>query len=143
MHSDIPAHPRVSGNPVVCAESPLSRGRAAYTFPSLPRPPYTSPGGVTGVIMSAPFVISIPHQLGKDEAVRRLKSGLGNASATYGQVFAVEEEIWTGEHLQFRIRAFGQVASGTIDVADQYVTLPVFLPWLLAKLASAIRLTVR
>ena len=93
--------------------------------------------------MSAPFVISIPHHLGKDEAVRRLKTGLGSASANYGHVFAVEEEIWTGEHLQFRIRALGQVASGTIDVADQHVTLQVFLPWLLAKIASAIQPLVR
>ncbi len=68
--------------------------------------------------MSAPFVISIPHRLGKDEAVRRLKSGLGSASANYGHVFAVEEEIWTGDRLQFRIRALGQVASGTIDVGE-------------------------
>jgi Putative polyhydroxyalkanoic acid system protein (PHA_gran_rgn) len=93
--------------------------------------------------MSAPFVISIPHRLGKDEAVRRLKTGLGSASANYGHVFAVEEEIWTGDRLQFRIRALGQVASGTIDVAEQYVTLQVFLPWLLAKLAAAIQPLVR
>jgi Putative polyhydroxyalkanoic acid system protein (PHA_gran_rgn) len=93
--------------------------------------------------MSAPFVISIPHRLGKDEAVRRLKSGLGSASANYGHVFAVEEEIWTGDRLQFRIRALGQVASGTIDVGEQYVTLQVFLPWLLAKIASAIQPLVR
>jgi Putative polyhydroxyalkanoic acid system protein (PHA_gran_rgn) len=93
--------------------------------------------------MSAPFVISIPHRLGKDEAVRRLKTGLGSASANYGHVFAVEEEIWTGDRLQFRIRALGQVASGTIDVAEQYVTLRVFLPWLLAKLAAAIQPLVR
>ena len=93
--------------------------------------------------MSAPFIISIPHRLGKDEAVRRLKTGLGNASANYAQVFAVEEEIWTGDRLQFRIRALGQVASGTIDVAEQYVTLQVFLPWLLAKIASAIQPLVR
>src|SRR5436190_13642005 len=93
--------------------------------------------------MTSIFVISIPHQLSKDGAVSRLRSFLGNASATYGQVFAVEEEIWTGEHLQFRIRALGQVASGTIDVADQYVTLQVFLPWLLAKIASAIQPLVR
>jgi Putative polyhydroxyalkanoic acid system protein (PHA_gran_rgn) len=98
---------------------------------------------VTGEIMSAPFVISIPHRLGKDEAVRRLKTGLGSASANYGHVFAVEEEIWTGDRLQFRIRALGQVASGTIDVAEQYVTLQVFLPWLLAKLAAAIQPLVR
>jgi hypothetical protein len=93
--------------------------------------------------MSAPFVVSIPHRLGKDEAVRRLKSGLGGASANYGHVFAVEEEIWTGDRLQFRVRALGQVASGTIDVAEQYVTLQVFLPWLLAKIAAAIQPLVR
>jgi hypothetical protein len=58
-------------------------------------------------------------------------------------VFAVEEEIWTGDRLQFRIRALGQVASGTIDVAEQYVTLQVFLPWLLAKIAAAIQPLVR
>jgi Putative polyhydroxyalkanoic acid system protein (PHA_gran_rgn) len=93
--------------------------------------------------MSAPFVISIPHRLGKDEAVRRLKAGLGSASSNYAHLFAVEEEIWTGEHLQFRIRALGQVASGSIDVADGYVTLQVFLPWLLAKIAAAIQPLVR
>src|SRR5947208_13758687 len=93
--------------------------------------------------MSAPLPLSIPHRLGKDEAVRRLKSGLGDVRSNYGHIFAVEEEIWTGEHLQFRIRALGQVASGTIDVADQYVTLQVFLPWLLAKIASAIQPLVR
>jgi hypothetical protein len=93
--------------------------------------------------MSAPFVIAIPHRLGKDEAVRRLKAGLGSASSNYAHFFAVEEEIWTGEHLQFRIRALGQVASGTIDVGEEYVTLQVFLPWLLGKVAAAIQPYVR
>ena len=93
--------------------------------------------------MSAPFVVSIPHRLGKDEAVRRLKAGLGSASANYQHLFAVEEEIWTDEHLQFRVRGLGQVASGTIDVAEEYVTLQVFLPWLLAKAAALIQPLVR
>jgi D-serine dehydratase len=51
-------------------------------------------------------------------------------------VFKVEEQIWTGPHLQYRISALGQVASGSIDVAEDYVRLKVFLPWLLAKLAE-------
>jgi hypothetical protein len=93
--------------------------------------------------MSAPFIVSIPHRLGKDEAVRRLKTGLGNASSNYAHFFAVEQEIWTDEHLQFRVRALGQVASGTIDVAEEYVTLQVFLPWLLAKAAALIQPLVR
>jgi hypothetical protein len=93
--------------------------------------------------MSAPFIVSIPHRLGKDEAVRRLKAGLGSVGTNYQHLFAVEEKIWTGEHLQFRVRALGQVASGTIDVTEEYVTLQVFLPWLLAKIAAAIQPLVR
>jgi hypothetical protein len=45
--------------------------------------------------------------------------------------------------LQFRVRALGQEASGTIDVAEEYVTLQVYLPWLLAKIAAAIQPLVR
>ena len=43
------------------------------------------------ITMSKPLVVSIPHRLGKDEAVRRLKNGLGSASANFGHVFKVEE----------------------------------------------------
>jgi hypothetical protein len=93
--------------------------------------------------MSKPLVVSIPHRLGKDEAIRRLKSGLGNAQAKFGHLFKVEEENWTGDRLQFRVSALGQTASGTIDVADDHVNLEVFLPWLLAKVAQAIQLLVR
>jgi hypothetical protein len=93
--------------------------------------------------MSKPLAVSIPHRLGKDEAVRRLKAGLGKAQADYGHLFAVQEETWTGDRLQFRVSALGQAASGTIDVADDHVDLQVFLPWLLAKLAEAIQPLVR
>ena len=93
--------------------------------------------------MSKPLVVSIPHRLGKDEAMRRLKTGLGSASASFGHVFKIQEEIWTGPHLQYRISALGQVASGSIDVADDYGRLEVFLPWLLAKLAETLQPLIR
>ncbi|HXW48785.1 MAG TPA: polyhydroxyalkanoic acid system family protein [Xanthobacteraceae bacterium] len=93
--------------------------------------------------MSKPFVVSIPHRLGKDEAVHRLKSGFGGVRANYGHLFAIDEETWTGAHLQFRVSALGQVASGTIDVADDQVTLQVYLPWLLAKVAEAVQPLIR
>ena len=93
--------------------------------------------------MSKPLVVSIPHRLGKAEAMRRLKSGLGSVRANYSHLFAVQEESWTGDRLQFRVSALGQVASGTIDVADDHVNLQVFLPWLLAKVAAAIQPLVR
>jgi hypothetical protein len=90
--------------------------------------------------MSGPLVVSIPHRLGKDEALRRLKNGLSTASANFGHVFKVEEQNWTGPHLQYRISALGQVASGSIDVAEN---LEVFLPWLLAKLAETLQPLIR
>lgn len=93
--------------------------------------------------MSKPFVVSIPHRLGREEAIRRLKSGLGSARANYANLFTVREEIWSGDHLDFRIAALGQAASGSIDVGDDQVTLQVLLPWLLAKLAEAIQPLVR
>ncbi|MFY9696276.1 MAG: polyhydroxyalkanoic acid synthase, partial [Xanthobacteraceae bacterium] len=65
--------------------------------------------------MSKPLVVSIPHHLGKDEAVRRLKSGLGSVRTSYGHLFNVQEETWSDNRLQFRVSALGQAASGTID----------------------------
>jgi Putative polyhydroxyalkanoic acid system protein (PHA_gran_rgn) len=93
--------------------------------------------------MSKPFIVSIPHQLGKDEAVRRLKSGLGSVRANYGHLFSIDQEVWTGDTLQFRVSAIGQAVSGTIDVAQDHVTLQVYLPWLLAKIAEAVQPLIR
>jgi hypothetical protein len=93
--------------------------------------------------MPSPLVISIPHRLGKDEAMRRLKSGLGDARSSFGHLFTVEDETWTGDRLQFRISALAQVASGTIDVADDHVRLEILLPWLLARVAEAIQPLIR
>jgi hypothetical protein len=93
--------------------------------------------------MSKPLTVSIPHRLGKDEAVRRLKAGLGNVRTSYGHLFNVQEETWTGDRLAFRVSALAQTVSGTIDVAEDHVTLQVFLPWLLAKLAEAIQPLIR
>jgi hypothetical protein len=93
--------------------------------------------------MSQPLVVSIPHRLGKEEAVRRLKAGLGSVRTNYSQLLAVQEEIWSGDHLQFRVSALGQAAAGTIDVADDHVRLEVTLPWLLAKIAEKITPAIR
>lgn len=88
--------------------------------------------------MTNPLMVSIPHRLGREEALRRLKSGLEGARTNYGHLFSVKEESWNGGHLRFQVGALGQVLSGTIDVLDDRVNLELVLPWLLAKLAGAI-----
>lgn len=92
--------------------------------------------------MSAPLVVSIPHRLGREEAVRRLKSGLGRAAASI-PVMQVEEERWSGDSMNFRIRALGQVASGQVEVADDNVKVQVVLPWLLQRFAEMAQATIR
>jgi hypothetical protein len=93
--------------------------------------------------MSGPLLVSIPHRLGKAEAVRRLKSGLERARTNYSSIIAVDEEVWTGDRLVLRVRALGQSASGIIDVLDDCVRLEVMLPWLLAKFAERVVPTLR
>jgi hypothetical protein len=93
--------------------------------------------------MSNAITVSIPHRLGQEEAVRRLKSGIGSVRGNYSHIFAIREETWTGNHLQFCVGALGQIASGSIDVMEDRVNLVVVLPWLLAKLATAIQPLIR
>ncbi len=88
--------------------------------------------------MSKPLIVSIPHRLGKDEALRRIKSGLGNVRTNYSQLLRIDEETWAGDRLSFKVSAVGQHASGNIEVRESEVQLEVTLPWLLHKLAERI-----
>jgi hypothetical protein len=92
--------------------------------------------------MAAPLVVSIPHRLGRDEATRRLKTGLTRAASSI-PVLKVDEERWDGDRMVFRVRALGQAASGHIDVADDHVRLEVTLPWLLQRFAEVAQIAIR
>jgi hypothetical protein len=85
--------------------------------------------------MSSPLVVSIPHRLGREEACRRLKSGLTRAAASI-PVLRVDEERWDGDRMAFRVRALGQAAAGHVDVEDDHVRVEVTLPWLLQRFAE-------
>jgi len=86
--------------------------------------------------MSKPVVVSVPHSLGREEAVRRLKAGFERAGSQFGGLLDISEQAWTGDRLTFRATALGQQASGLIDVGDADVRIEVTLPWLLAKIAE-------
>ena len=92
--------------------------------------------------MSTPLIVSIPHRLGRDEAVRRLNAGLTRAASSVS-VLKVDEERWEQDRMIFRIRALGQAASGHLDVADDHVRLEVTLPWLLQRFAEVAQVAIR
>src|SRR4051794_16605494 len=92
--------------------------------------------------MPTPLVVSIPHRLGREEATRRLKSGLSRAASSV-PVLKVDEERWEDNRMIFRVRALGQVAAGHVDVADDHVRVEVTLPWLLQRFAEAAQAAIR
>jgi Putative polyhydroxyalkanoic acid system protein (PHA_gran_rgn) len=92
--------------------------------------------------MPAPLVVSIPHSLGREEAMRRLKTGLARATS-HVPVLQVDEERWEDNRMIFRVRALGQAASGQVDVADDHVRVEVVLPWLLQRFAEAAQAAIR
>lgn len=91
--------------------------------------------------MSEPLVVTIPHQLGKAEALRRVKPALGKASQSF-PILNVDHEVWSGDRMDFRVKAIGQVAVGNVQVDDAHVRLEVTLPWLLHKFAAVIQKTI-
>jgi hypothetical protein len=86
--------------------------------------------------MTKPLVVSIPHSLGREEAMRRLKTGLARAASSV-PVLSVDEERWEDNRMIFRVRALGQAAAGHVDVAEDHVQVEVVLPWLLQRFAEA------
>ena len=92
--------------------------------------------------MPAPLVVSIPHSLGRDEAMRRLKTGLSRAASSV-PVLHVDEELWEDNRMVFRVRALGQAAAGHVDVEDDHVKVEVVLPWLLQRFAEVAQAAIR
>lgn len=88
--------------------------------------------------MSKPLIVSIPHSLGKEEALRRLKAGMERVLG-HIPVMKVDEQTWSGDRMTFRASALGQVASGTLDVGASDVRLELTLPWMLQRFGRMVQ----
>ncbi len=86
--------------------------------------------------MTKPLIVSIPHSLGKTEATRRLRDGVGQLKSQFGDKIATVEEQWAGDRLSFRVGAMGQTVSGHLDVAEDTVRVELQLPWILSMVAD-------
>jgi Putative polyhydroxyalkanoic acid system protein (PHA_gran_rgn) len=91
--------------------------------------------------MSEPIIVTLPHQLGKAEALRRLQASFSNAQSSGGSLLVFKHQ-WSGDHLDFRASLLGQNTTGSVDVAEDHVRLEVQLPWLLSLLANKAKVLV-
>ena len=83
--------------------------------------------------------ITIPHQLGREEAKRRIMEQAAQLQSQHGSMLQRVEQRWDGDTLHFLVGAVGQSLSGTLRVAEQNVHLEVALPWMLALLAGTVK----
>jgi putative polyhydroxyalkanoate system protein len=86
----------------------------------------------------APLTITIPHQLTKAEARRRIDSHLTELLGQYGSQLDHLDHHWTGDTLDFQAGVMGMNITGKVHVEDQAVRVEVVLPWVLATLARSV-----
>ena len=83
--------------------------------------------------------LSIPHNTTRDEARRRLETGIDRVVADHGGKVSRVERAWSGDRLDFAVAALGQRVAGHLDVGESAVRVHVTLPWLLARFADRLR----
>ncbi len=89
--------------------------------------------------MAAPISISIPHQLGRAEARRRIETGFAKVIGQLPGGAGARTERWDGDRLTFSVSGLGQTVSGVVDVLDAAVTMELELPGLLGMIASGLK----
>ena len=87
--------------------------------------------------MSTPIVVSIPHDLGVEDARRRIDEGLAGLIAQSGEgKLAKIDKQWSGDRLTFSVVALGQTITGHLDVLPKAIAMQIYLPGFLGALAG-------
>jgi len=89
--------------------------------------------------MATPITISIPHQLGRAEARRRIEAGFAKIVRQLPVSGGACSERWDGDRLSFRVTAIGQTVTGVLDVFEATVTMEIELPGVLGLIASGLK----
>jgi hypothetical protein len=88
--------------------------------------------------MPTPLTVSIPHQLGRAEARRRIETGFAKIIHVLPGAGPCSER-WDGDRLVFSVAAMAQTVAGVIDVGDVAVTMEIQLPGVLGLIASGLK----
>jgi hypothetical protein len=89
--------------------------------------------------MATPITVSIPHQLGRAEARRRIETGFAKIIHLLPGSAGNRNERWDGDRLTFSVTAMGQTVAGVVDVLDAAVTMEIELPGVLGVIASGFK----
>ena len=87
--------------------------------------------------MSQPIDIDLPHNLGKDEARRRIASNI-HGLTDHIPGGAHVESGWTGDRLDLRVNAMGEQVHAALDVQETKVNVKLLLPGMLGMFGGVI-----
>jgi len=88
--------------------------------------------------MTQPIEVDLPHNLGKDEARRRIANNVHKLETQIPGGAQVQSG-WTGDQLNLDVAAMGQQVAATIDVQETKVRLKVLLPPMLGMFSAIIQ----
>src|SRR5438876_718036 len=84
--------------------------------------------------------ISLPHQLDRAEARKRMQECLAQVRKQYGSTLGHLDERWNGDTMDFTfVTLVGMPVSGQAHIEDRAVRLEIELPWILSMLAGKIK----
>jgi len=75
------------------------------------------------------LLTTIPHLLGEEEAIRRLRDGFNNIKETCRDQVQDLQESWNGNTLTFRFSGFGFRIKGTVVAESREVKVAAVLPF--------------
>lgn len=88
--------------------------------------------------MNQPIEVDLPHNLGKDEARRRIANNVHKLQEHIPGGAQVQSG-WTGDQLNLEVRALGEAVEASIDVMESKVHLKVLLPGMLGMFSGMIQ----
>ena len=88
--------------------------------------------------MTQPIDIDLPHNLGKDEARRRIANNIHKLQDHIPGAASVKSG-WTGDQLNLQVAAMGEAVNATIDVQETKVHLKVLLPGMLGMFSGLVQ----
>jgi hypothetical protein len=83
--------------------------------------------------------MSIPHQLGQQEALSRIQSVLKNVESRFGNQVSDLQQDWNGNTGEFSFKVMNMPVSGTLKVSDNDVALDSKLPMAAAMFQGKIK----
>ncbi len=88
--------------------------------------------------MAKPVVVTIPHELGRAEARKRIEEGVGRLVSQFGEGVKLNR-TWDGDRLSFSAKVVGQAVAGRLDVLEDAVRMEVDLPPFFAMIADKVK----